>query len=534
MQVSLLLSLCPLIFAFYDSKLSLDPDSPVFDRLIENVRTYIANINDTLTPLRFTKLERLKWNLSYSYDETVEEQRFILCKFRSLYSQLSKLDIHVNHLKCDYDSLLTTLTHICNNNHSLTSIVFNIIRVDTAYQCQNWNEFAASISQLPNLARYSSILKHNEVQAIILDALTSATTLQELKLVAHASCSVSMDSALCALLAGCRLRTFHLEGINASRDVIESIKRCKSLMSLSLEIPASDVAVFFSAKVLPISLSVNIYVKRGINRKTHPYKTLSYDFKGVDFTVNFQGVKFLKMTSTVALPECIFRQLKNSKTLRDISLLLYEDSSAMHTINYLVDDVETLSSLTLDLDNYHLYDYPLLLETIQSSQHLKNLTLTANSGTRFDHAISIFAKNSSLEHVAIHYDYPEFDLGSLIQSIMENPMSSIKNLIVSKFTGSEIEIVFGDEEMRWDYPTLFVRKYPRSTHRTVSDLLLELIECCNEGDLLMESFIFDDLSHVEWKELKIELGLEERLKANDRLHVGYKNRYFCLWCEDLD
>ncbi|KAJ3125883.1 hypothetical protein HK098_008134 [Nowakowskiella sp. JEL0407] len=524
------------LFETFESNTSspLLADSPVFHKMIQNVQKYLISLSDDINPIPFANLKSLTVSLlNFGESAPVAHHSRILSSIATLYSQLQTLHFNINTMKLDYETVISTLDSLCNNNVSLTTITFHDFATVNPTESDTWTRFSNSVSRLSSLKCVSLHLPNNErLLTLILNALGSVESLRELYLITRRNFTATTDSAISNILESNRLTSFTSIGGNSSRKVLESIKRCNSLTTLSLEIVAADVVEFFSSKHLPRNLTVDVYVAKYMNRFTHPWHNLDFDFRDVEFFVNFEGVEYLKITASLTLPPCIFRYLKLISTIREVNLTLYEDKTATNILSSLTNSVQSLRTLSIHLDLYNQYVNSTLLDALETNSHIKDLRLVSNSGSSFLHTFRIFSKNCHLEIVTFEYDFGELELEWVISVITNNPTSLIKRLKVTKLTGSEVDVVFWDGKTRKRKPILVIRKYPRATYRSVSDLLAQLIGFWNVRKFVVDSIVFDDLTHCELKELRNVLAIDKQLRANKNLKMGYTDGSLCLWCEE--
>ncbi|KAJ3118383.1 hypothetical protein HK098_005963 [Nowakowskiella sp. JEL0407] len=476
------------------------------------------------SPLPFANLRNLRIKNS-SYEEFENygpiAHKIFLNSIEYLYTQLDSLEIKLESIKCDYEILISSLIHLLKNNVSLTSLILEDFISLYPLQSENWNLLGSLLS---GLTRLTSVFlafppQREPLFALLLDGLRSIESLRILELGSQKSFSESTDNILSSLVEGSRLQTFTSRGWNTSRRVIDSIGRCKTLTTLNIEILAADVVTYFSLDQLPQNLTLKIYVKKDT-------RNVEFDFENADFSVNFEGVQYLSIMSYPKLPVCIFNSLKTSTSLREISLTVYGDPLLSFLMSDIVHAVKSLTTVSIHLDVYNESVIGILLEALESNEHVTNVVLV---GSPISHSLPIL-ENPFIQSVTFDYFRADMPLPTVISMIMENRDSAIKRVKIEEFWGKEIELLFWNVNLKRVRPILIIRKYESDI--SGFEIVNQIIKCWNVGENLVESIVFDDLTHIELKRLKRTLKLDERMQKISRLRMGYRDGSFCLWYEE--
>ncbi|KAJ3130354.1 hypothetical protein HK098_002583 [Nowakowskiella sp. JEL0407] len=522
----------PLLFHSHSDLKPITPDSPASDKIMEHMHKYnVCSLDRDLQHFPNVKYLGIAHVNCVRVFDTAPF-------FRSVTNQYTHLDaIHLAFIMSDIncESLLSALTEICNVNVSLSKFSIVLFGKWTISNnegvIKDSENLAAAVSQLKYL-KTCSVLANSTFQiptlpAVIFNAFAESDSLRELDLRMYSSSYGYCSGSIQKVLRRGVLKTLKLDGEGLDSESLKQITECGSLSSLSLKLLPTEVEEFFRFAQpyrLPLSTTLSIAKDESF-----------VDLGELDFNANFEGAEYLKISSSVPLPACLYRGMSRSTTLWEIDLdvCFYNEGIYCPNLTNVINSMEKLTTLKVNLDlRIAREDYDMVFTTLELNRYIKVLDLEAKSMSDVDYARikKLLMNNSSVEILVFSLDM-HFDLECVLKTILENPTSAIKLVMIKDRFGRMLDVVTRfDRNNSCRGLVLQVRQFPGRDTMHFAELIKVFI--CNwieERGVLVDQIALDALSHYQYKRFCEMLEIKELIWKNDKIKLGYSKGSFCLW-----
>ncbi|KAJ3126099.1 hypothetical protein HK098_007897 [Nowakowskiella sp. JEL0407] len=361
----------------------------------------------------------------------------------------------------------------------------------------------------------------------IFEELSVVESLRELELKFPFAFYESADSSISKLVDMGRLTTLKAEGTGVGRKLINSIAKCRSLISLTVAVTLMDFCCLLSSNRLPPLLCFHI-VNSFFDRELPE-----------EICFNFEGVKRFVVNCDFALPSEIHHEIKRSATdsvtLTEFGMRIWNifDVRLSSTLSCVIPSLLNLEELSISTNYCEGEESTLFLISLHSNTRLKRLNLEAyvEQTKVFECLNRLLEISSCLEAVTITMEsFPIFSLARMIRSIANNPSSVLKSLLF--MCQSKFELRFWNNGGRRKLPMFVLHDSPPLNRKC--DSVREIFKIIDRWDvdsdeIVVDTLVFDNLTHVEMQGLLKFLMIKEMSERNSRVKAGYLDGSICVW-----
>ncbi|KAJ3127099.1 hypothetical protein HK098_006796 [Nowakowskiella sp. JEL0407] len=518
---------------------TIERNSPAFDILMENVRKYTVYVEDKDDLELFPNVNKLHISHSRCKFQPANVRRL----YQSIidhYAHLDSFTIVSFQLNLSCKQLLSALAQIFKINVLLSS--FSVTIYDEKLESDDHLTELAEVfaSVVSGLRHFRSLtvdadrkIQINSLVAVILNAFAGINSLTNVNLRFYSNTYSHTRSTIQKLLRSNPITSLRLSGMGIDHELTENITFCNYLTYLTLELVPSDVEFFFflfRQKRLPRTTSLSIVLS-----------TSDFDLRELDFVANFEGVENLLISTMVPLPACLYRDINRSSTLQrlDLSGDFWSNCANCSNFSDLLNSLEKLAMLNINLIPHgSIEDYNTLISTLASNQYIKELDLRVDfSSEILDEQITeILRRNSHLEVVSLWHYENRVELEPALEAILNNPDSSIETLSLTDIVYYEMEVKFTQDRnlLRRDGLVLMVRQFESFSESNAIYLLLKFIRNWSKHTgILFNRIELDGLPHLQYKALLTDLEIEELIRSDEAIKLGYKDGSLCLWYDNV-